>query len=549
MQRIPGRRAAVAVGGSLALALSQSPGMAIALPGIPSVVAGSVAEARECAVPGVGPGLHSGIPTPSGYSPTRGTVSALTLFVDFPDAEAQITTEARLAEFFPATSEYFAESSYGALDYRPAPVHGWLRMPQPFEAYGIDRGVGWHPGDAQGYNRLMHDIVAALERAAGDGGADGEGRDGRPDGTPVRDTTAAGDGRADNPAPNSPTSVDHPAPAGDRSDSTGDTASTGDTGTTTDGADAPRSAGAAAPAPAGLNGRGVELDAADVDFSAHDLVNILTAPNAGPPAVEKVLSVSFPGRPLIPTDTGPLHNVSFIWSSQPGHTPHRVLVHENGHAFGLPDLYWTGEGPSPELTGHWDVMEQDWGPSNDILAWHKWKMGWLTDSEVDCVPGPGVTEHTVTPLGAPGAERAGGVDGVPRAAAGQGAGVAGTGVAAAPGATGTDTRLVTVPLGPTEVLTLEVRVESGLDEAVCRPGVLIARVDTHRPSGEGPVRVVDATPGSDGCLTLPDPQVTPGLSDAPHRPGDVFHDEHAGVSVEVTDADADGRHTVRVTRR
>ncbi|WP_209314566.1 M6 family metalloprotease domain-containing protein [Streptomyces bohaiensis] len=531
MQRIPGRRAAAAVGGSLALVLSQSPGMAIALPGIPAVVAGSVAEARECAVPGTGPGLHSGIPTPEGYSPTRGTVSALTLFVDFPDAEAQITTEERLAEFFPATSEYFAASSYGALDYRPAPVHGWLRMPQPFEAYGIDRGVGWHPGDPQGYNRLMHDIVAALDRAAGEGGS-GTGGAGDRDGTPVRDGTGA---RADNPAPDSPAAAGTSAPAPPAAEDA-DTAAAA-AGTVAAPGTAPGTATAAG------DGRGVELAAADVDFSAHDLVNVLAAPNAGPPAVEKVLSVSFPGRPLIPTATGPLHNVSFIWSSQPGHTPHRVLVHENGHAFGLPDLYWTGEGPSPELTGHWDVMEQDWGPSNDILAWHKWKMGWLTDGEVDCVPGPGVTEHTITPLGAAATAAHHPAPAAPEPAVG-----VGTGLTAAPGTDAPRTRLVTVPLGPSEVLTLEVRAPSELDEAVCRPGVLLARVDTHRPSGEGPVRVVDATPGSDGCLELPDPQVTPGLSDAPHRPGETFRDEEAGVSVEVTGVDADGNHTVRVTR-
>ncbi|WP_209312782.1 hypothetical protein [Streptomyces lonarensis] len=543
MQRIPGRRAAVAVGGSLALALSQSPGMALALPAVPSVVLGSVADARECAVPGAGPGLHSGIPTPSGYSPTRGTVSALTLFIDFPDAEAEITTEERLAEFFPATAEYFARSSYGALDYRPAPVHGWLRMPQPFEEYGIDRGVGWHPGDSQGYNRLMHDIVAALDRAADsrDGGRrDGDtDREGPPDGTPVRDSSTAAGPRSDNPAPNSPGSAGAVPLAAEPAEAADDEADTATGG----GAAAAPEGPAAVPG----DGRGVELAPEDVDFSAHDLVNVLAAPNAGPPAVEKVLSVSFPGRPLIPTGTGPLHNVSFIWSSQPGHTPHRVLVHENGHAFGLPDLYWTGEGPSPELTGHWDVMEQDWGPSNDILAWHKWKMGWLTDAEVDCVPGPGVTEHTITPLGSPGAHTE---DDPPTPAAvvpGGGAGV-GTGLTAAPGDTAPETRMVTVPLGPSEVLTLEVRVRSELDEAVCRPGVLLARVDTLRPSGEGPVRVVDATPGSDGCLALPDPQVTPGLSDAPHRPGDTFHDEEAGVSVEVTAADGDGRHTVRVTR-
>ncbi|MQS10228.1 M6 family metalloprotease domain-containing protein, partial [Streptomyces alkaliphilus] len=258
--------------------------------------------AETCALPG-GEGLHAGIPNPPGFAPTVGTVRALTLFIDFPDAEARIDTADRFAEFFPATAEYFATASYGRMDYRPDPVHRWLRMSRPFEEYGIDRGVGWHPDDPSGYNALMLDIVDEV------GG--------------------------------------------------------------------------------------------EVDFSSYDVVNVLATPNAGPSALETVLSVSFPGRPLVETPTGPLRNVSFIWSTQPGDSSHRVLVHENGHAFGLPDLYWTGTGEPPLLTGHWDVMEQDWGPSNGMLAWHRWKLGWLTDEQVDCVVEAGTTEHRLVPLGTP----------------------------------------------------------------------------------------------------------------------------------------------------
>ncbi|WP_157996836.1 M6 family metalloprotease domain-containing protein [Streptomyces otsuchiensis] len=503
MPQIPGRRAAFAVGGSLALALSQSPGMAAALPSAPTVALGAQTPAEACAVPGGVPGLHSGIPTPEGYAPTSGEISALTLFIDFPGAEAEISTAERFAEFFPATTDYFADSSYGRLDYRPAPVHGWLRMPQPFEEYGIDRGVGWHPADEQGYNRLMRDIVDALADAAAESTADDEST--ANDESTADDETATHRATEADDTPSAGTGTD---PAPERN------------GTPT--RDVTGSSAPAAPP---------ELTPADVDFSGHDLVNILAAPNAGPSAVEKVLSVSFPGRPLIPTPSGPLHNISFIWSSQPGDTPHRVLVHENGHGFGLPDLYWTGAGLAPELTGHWDVMEQDWGPSNDILAWHKWKMEWLADSQVDCVDGPGTTEHLLTPLGAPHAGTSTGTS-------------TGTGTG-----TGTEgTRLVAVPLSSSEVLTLEVRTRTELDQAVCRPGVLMALVDTARPSGEGPVRVLDATPDSAGCLALPDPEVTPGLTDAPHVPGETFRDDDAGVEVEVISSDEEGRHQVRVTR-
>ncbi|WP_323384988.1 M6 family metalloprotease domain-containing protein, partial [Streptomyces calidiresistens] len=426
--------------------------------------------AGSCALPG-GEGLHAGIPTPPGFAPSVGTVRALTLFIDFPDAEARIDTTERFAEFFPAGAEYFATASYGRMDYRPDPVHRWLRMSRPFEEYGIDRGVGWHPDDPAGYNALMRDIVDAV--------------------------------------------------------------------------------------------------AGEVDFSSYDVVNVLATPNAGPSALETVLSVSFPGRPLVDTPTGPLQNVSFIWSSQPGDSPHRVLVHENGHAFGLPDLYWTGAGEPPLLTGHWDVMEQDWGPSNGMLAWHRWKLEWLTDDQVDCVVEAGVTEHRIVPLGTPPgddrpepdpetetgahgrpgsagtAPRADTPDGAPPARPERGGPLRPPG---APASGGTDTRLVALRVGPRQVITLEVRAPSALDHAVCRAGVLITRVDTGARTGEGPMRVEDATPGSGGCHDPADPQLAHELSDAAFLPGDTFHDPRAGVRVQVLEAEEDGSHRVRVTR-
>ncbi|WP_435884216.1 M6 family metalloprotease domain-containing protein [Streptomyces xiamenensis] len=417
MPHIPSRprRAFIAVGGSLALVMGSTPGTASVLPA--HLLRAAAAVEGSCA-PAEHEGLSVGMPTSPGYSATTGVVTALTVFIDFPGSEARGTTEERFAEFFPATSEYFATSSYGRLDYRAEPVHRWLRMSQPFEAYGIDRGAGWHPDDPQGYNRLLREIAAAL---------DGEG----------------------------------------------------------------------------------------LDLSAYDLVNVLATANAGPPATEKVLSVSFPGRPLAQTSSGTLSNVSFIWSRQPGESPYRVLVHENGHAFGLPDLYWTGQDSAPLLAGHWDVMEQDWGPTNDFLAWHKWKLGWLLPHEVVCVPGgAGVSDHLLRPVSDP----------------------------------ATGLKLLALRTGDSEAIAVEVRTRGELDRVVCRPGVLISRVDAAVPTGQGPVRVEDATPGSPGCQALPDPQVTAELTDAPFVPGETFTDEDARLRIEVLAAHPDGSHQVRVTR-
>ena len=113
---------------------------------------------------------------------------------------------------------------------------------------------------------------------------------------------------------------------------------------------------------------------------------------------------------------------------------------------------------------------------------------------------------------------------------------------------GHGTRLVAIPTGPSDVLTLEVRTPTDLDQAVCHSGGLITRVDTAAPSGEAPMRVVDANPGSEGCADPSDPQIDPALTDAAHTAGDTFRDEELGVEVRVLEAEEDGPHRVRVTR-
>lgn len=364
-----------------------------------------------CALRGYTGDVSEALPTPRGYARAHGTVRALTLFVDFPDAPATVSTRERYAEFFPETTEYLAASSYGRLDYRPRPVHRWLRMSRPLDEYGISRGSRWHAGSNRGYDRLLREIRAAV--------------------------------------------------------------------------------------------------ASEVDFAAHDLVNVLVNPDAGPPATDTVLSVTFAGHTLLPS----VRNVSFVWSRQPGESAFRVLPHENGHAFGLPDLYWSGEGPAPRLAGHWDVMESDWGPTNDFMAWHKWKLGWFAADQVHCVTRPGVSEHRISPGSLP--------EGV---------------------------KLVAIPVARDRVLTLEVRVRGPLDRMVCRPGVLVARVSTRVRSGAGPVRVADARPSSGGCLGPGDVDLHAELSDAPHAPGDSYTDPGTGVRVDVLEADPDGTHRVRVSR-
>ncbi|MFE9452452.1 M6 family metalloprotease domain-containing protein [Streptomyces sp. NPDC006739] len=253
-----------------------------------------------------------------------------------------------------------------------------------------------------------------------------------------------------------------------------------------------------------------------VDFGSYDLLNVLITPNAGPSALDTVLSVTFAGNADAPTADGvPVANASFVYSRQDDgsgsypRTGYRVLPHENGHTFGLPDLY-TQEGGG--AVGHWDIMSEDWGADNDLLGWHKWKLGWLDASQVSCAAARGTrTEYTLTPLYRTGGQK-----------------------------------LVFIPIDGHEGYALELRAPGGNDEAVCRPGILIYKVDARVDTGRGPITVYDSHRESGGCTRSPN--VHAELSDAPFTPGESFKDPHRNITVEVLSADADGNYRVRVTR-
>ncbi|MEU9174496.1 M6 family metalloprotease domain-containing protein [Streptomyces sp. NPDC048420] len=254
-----------------------------------------------------------------------------------------------------------------------------------------------------------------------------------------------------------------------------------------------------------------------VDFRSYDFLNVLITPNAGPSALDTVLSVTFAGNTDAPVADGvPVANASFVYSRQDdgsgsyARTGYRVLPHENGHVFGLPDLYTQAGGGA---VGHWDIMSEDWGADNDLLGWHKWKLGWLDTAQVGCVTARGTSEYTLTPLARP----------------------------------GLGTKLLFVPLGIRSGYAIELRTRAGNDEAVCRPGVLVYRVDANVDTGRGPVTVYDAQRDSGGCTRSPN--VHAELSDAPFTAGEEFRDLGRGVRVRVIGADSEGNWRVSVTRR
>ncbi|MFI9373821.1 M6 family metalloprotease domain-containing protein [Streptomyces parvulus] len=253
----------------------------------------------------------------------------------------------------------------------------------------------------------------------------------------------------------------------------------------------------------------------EVDFRSYDLLNVLVTPNAGPSALDTVLSVTFAGNADAPVADGvPVANASFVYSRQDDgsgsydETGYRVLPHENGHVFGLPDLY-TQEGGG--AVGHWDIMSEDWGANNDLLGWHKWKLGWLDPSQVHCAATPGATDYTLTPLARKGGDK-----------------------------------VVVVPLDGESGYAVELRTQEGNDETVCRPGVLVYKVDADVDTGMGPVKVYDSQRDSGGCTR--GPNVHAELSDAAFVAGETFTDPSHGLTIQVSDADREGGQRIRVTR-
>jgi M6 family metalloprotease-like protein len=249
-----------------------------------------------------------------------------------------------------------------------------------------------------------------------------------------------------------------------------------------------------------------------IDFRGYDLVNLLVTPNAGPPADKAVLSVTWTGASAATTDEGAhLDRVSVVYGRDQSGA--RVLSHENGHAFGLPDLYAAHDFPRTDrLAGQWDSMSLDWGLQGDLFAWHKWRLGWLDDAQIACVRGRRPHTLTLTPIEAPGGRKA-----------------------------------AVVPFGPTRAYVIEARSAVGNDDEACREGVLVYEVHTDIGSGHGPVTVRDAHPGTGAC------EYSSGafnsLNDAPFSAGERFRAPDAGLTVDILGRDPDsGGWTVRIAR-
>ncbi|MEV5317925.1 M6 family metalloprotease domain-containing protein [Streptomyces sp. NPDC052687] len=269
------------------------------------------------------------------------------------------------------------------------------------------------------------------------------------------------------------------------------------------------------------------LAAADgqVDFSRYDVVYFVADPHA--PGVDsdatKVVNLESPLR----ADGTDIRRVVTVFENHP---PDRlVLAHETGHVFDLPDLYHRptdGKGDWDTHVGDWDLMGSQFGLAPDLFGWHKWKLGWLEERQVVCVPGGEPTRLTLESLSA-------------------GPDVPVTGAAGAPVfGSGRGTKLAVVRTGPDSVLAFEARGAVGNDRSACRQGVLVYRVRSGAASGGGPVQVIDAHPETEACW---ENSVYPALADAPVDVGESFTVPGENVRVEVEGRTPSGAWTVKIS--
>ena len=205
-----------------------------------------------------------------------------------------------------------------------------------------------------------------------------------------------------------------------------------------------------------------KLASKDVDFSRTDSLIVLANPDAtyfgsGPafaPLAGSGITIegNYIGNGA--TSAHDLNNFGAIW-----------LNHEISHTMGLVDLYafeWDNKNYDSifRFTGDFSYMGNSSLTSNSpgLLAWERWLLGWLDDSQIICQKS-GNNTITISPI-----ERIGG------------------------------TKAVIIPTGRTTSLVIESRRAEGIDKNMVKQGVLVYTVDTSVGSGYGPIRVQNAQP-------------------------------------------------------
>ena len=233
----------------------------------------------------------------------------------------------------------------------------------------------------------------------------------------------------------------------------------------------------------------VDLADSQVDFSASDLVVVMSNPDAeeigyGPAlgTLTDFYAIKADGNNIRAGITSgyDLNHWGGIW-----------LAHEMGHSLGLPDLYRYGGGDIHQYVGTFDIMGLISGKAPGFFAYERWLLGWLDDTQVFC-HSQGSAAVELQQLETPGGIKA-----------------------------------AIVHLSSTRALVVESRRKAGFDASLSKEGVLVYLVDTTIGRGEGPIVV---KPGvSSGAMKENAPMVT----------GDVYDFENVRIEVLSSAAESD----------
>ena len=193
----------------------------------------------------------------------------------------------------------------------------------------------------------------------------------------------------------------------------------------------------------------LNLADSEVDFSKYDFINIVT-PGTTPkvePGASGAGGFNVDGKTNFLAISGPADE----YLGDP--IKANFLAHETGHLLGLTHIY-----DFRQRQGAWDLMGNVFA-NNDIYGWSKLFLAWINDNQVNCLPKDSTQEstHLITPVGNKD-------DG---------------------------TKLVMIPIGQTQVIVIESRRSSSLDNIDQNAeGVLVYRVDTSISDGKGTIAIL-----------------------------------------------------------
>ena len=247
-----------------------------------------------------------------------------------------------------------------------------------------------------------------------------------------------------------------------------------------------------------------KLADADVDFSATDSLIILANPDAkgmgySGPAFSAIQGngITLDGKYISngATSAYDLNNWKSIW-----------LNHEISHTMGLVDLYAYSTSNTANrydglrYTGEFSYMGLSSYDSNSpsLLAFERWNLGWIEDSQIECMKSSQLTK-LISPV-----EITGG------------------------------TKAIVIPISRTKAVVVESRRAIGIDKALKKSGALVYVVDSSMQSGLGPVKVFPSDLIND-----------PRFFNAPRALGESVVVE--GVTIKVVKSDTMG-DTVEINK-